>query len=180
MRKTIAICVFAVLLVLAGATDASAQARFEVNVNWPVLFGISSSNSLFGGNVDLSSYHFILPDLRIYYQFGGDGLVRGGIGVRAYTVIVESFIWPEAFVELNLTPIELEASLGGFLFGIFGLYSNLTTASIMFPDFNVGWQILPWLRLGGGVLLGMPIGSDWNQNFVYMGYIGARFIFLPK
>ncbi len=181
MKKTIIMCALVALLILAGTVGASAQARIEVNVNWPITIGISSSNELFSGSdIDLSQYHLLLPDFRIYYQFGGDGLLRGGIGARAYTVIIESFIFPEAFIELNLAPIVLEASLGGYVFGLFGLYNNLTTASLMFPDLNVGWQVLPWLRLGGGVLFGIPIGSDWSQNYIYMGYIGARFIFLPK
>lgn len=180
MKKMLFTCVLAVILILVGVVSAGAQARFEVNVNWPLTIGINSSNVLFSGsNINLSQYHFLLPDLRLYYQFGGDGLVRGGIGARAYSVIAESFIFPEAFVELNLTPIELEASLGGYLFGFFGLYNNLTTADLVMPDLNVGWQILPWLRLGGGVLFFMPTGANWSQNFVYMGYIGARFIFLP-
>ncbi len=171
----------AVLLILLSTVSAGAQARLEVNVNWPITIGINSSNSLFNGaNVDLSQYHFLLPDFRAYYQFGGDGLLRGGIGIRAYSVIIQSFIFPEAFVELNLNPVMLEASLGGYVFGFFGLFNHLSTADLMLPDFNVTFQLLPWLRLGGGVLLFTPIGSNWNTDFVYMGYIGVRFVFLPK
>ena len=125
----------AVLLILFSTVSAGAQARLEVNVNWPITIGINSSNSLFSGaNVDLSQYHFLLPDFRAYYQFGGDGLLRGGIGIRAYSVIIQSFIFPEAFVELNLNPVMLEASLGGYVFGFFGLFNHLSTADLMLPD----------------------------------------------
>jgi len=169
------------LLILLGTVSAGAQARFEFNLNWPLTIGINTSNSLFSGaNFDLSQYHLLLPDFRIYYQWGGEGLLRGGVGARAYTVIIESLIYPEAFIELNLYPLELEASLGGYLFGLFGLSNNFKTLNLLLPDFNVGFQVLSWLRLAGGVLLFTPVGSNWSQDFVYMGYIGARFIILPE
>jgi len=180
MKKTLFMYVLVVLLIVVGTVDAGAQLRLEGNLSWPLTIGISSSNSLFSGsNVDLSQYHFLLPDFRIYYQFGEEFL-HGGIGARVYTALAESFIYPEAFVEVDLSPIVLEAGFGGFVFDFFGLYNNLTTASLLIPDFNAAWQVAPWLRLGGGVLLFAPVGSNWSQNFVYMAYIGARFIFVLR
>jgi len=180
MKKTPFMCFLAVLLIVVATMNAGAQLRLEGNLSWPITIGVNSSNTLFSGsNVDLSQYHFLLPDFRIYYQFGEEFL-HGGIGARAYTALFESFIYPEAFVEVDLSPIVLEAALGGFVVDFFGIYNNLTTASLLIPDLNAAWQVAPWLRLGGGVLLFIPVGSNWSQNFVYMAYIGARFIFVLK
>ena len=180
MSRKAALSLFLVLLILAGTVSAGAQVRIEANVSWPISIGFKSGNDLFSGSdIDLSGYHFLLPDFRIYYQFG-EGLIQGGVGARAYTALIETFLFPEAFVELNLNPIVVEASLGGLLYGFIGLYNNLTTSSIVIPDFNVGWQVIPWLRIGGGVLLLTPLSGSWSQNYVSMVYVGARFIFLPK
>ena len=181
MKKRWLLIAFAALLILAGAVSASAQLRLEGNLNWPLFGGIKLDPSVYGGsggNVDLSQYHLLLPDFRIYYQFGGDGMLRGGVGARVYTVIFLSIIYPEAYLEVNLKPIVLEASLGGYLFGVFGLASSLSTASLLLPDLNVGWQIAPWFRLGAGMLFFTPLNANWSQNFGYIGYLGARFIFL--
>lgn len=182
MKKKALIALVVVLLLCAGALNVSAQVRLEGNLSWPVLGGIKLDSSIYGSSgssVDLSQYHLLLPDFRIYYQFG-DGILRGGIGARVYSLIIESIIYPEAFIEVELTPIVLEASLGGYVFGVFGLYNNVTTAQLMIPDLNVGWAIAPWFRLGAGVLMFAPLNGNWSQNFGYIGYIGARFIFVLK
>jgi hypothetical protein len=178
MKKKLIMCVLVLLLALLVTVSAGAQLRLEANLTYPVFGGIGLGSS-FNSSVDFSQYHFLVPDFRIYYQFG-DGLLTGGVGARVYTVILLSLIYPEAYVELHLDPIVLEASLGGYVFGVFGLYSNLSTADLLLPDLNVGWQLAPWFRLNAGVLFFAPVSSSWSVNNAYMGYISARFIFLLK
>jgi hypothetical protein len=173
--------VFVALLILLSALSAGAQVRLEGNLAWPLTIGINSSSTLFGGtSVNLSQYYFLVPDFRVYYQFG-DGLLDGGIGLRVPTLFLVSAIYPEAIVELNLKPLVLEGTLGGLLFGYFGLgVSGLTAESLALSDLNASFELAPWLRLGGGVYLIMPANSTFSQNFLYIGYLSARFIFLVK
>jgi len=175
------IILFIVVDLLAlGTVNGAPQVRLEASHNCPLKNGLSNASILgTGGSIDFSQYHLIVPDFRAYYQFGDD-FIRGGIGVRVPTFIIVSLFWPEAFVELNLHPVVLEASLGGFLFGGFGLgVGSFTVQPWVIPDLNASIEIAPWFRLGGGVLFLAPFNS-WNQDFLYIAYVGARFIFLVK
>ncbi len=178
--RTATILFIVVALLALGTVTAGAQLRLEANLNWPLLIGLNNSSILgTGGSIDFSQYHLIVPDFRAYYQFGDD-FIRGGIGVRVPTFIIVSLFWPEAFVELNLHPVVLEASLGGFLFGGFGLgVGSFAVQPWVIPDLNASIEIAPWFRLGGGVLFLAPFNT-WNQDFLYIAYVGARFIFVVK
>jgi hypothetical protein len=181
MKKTKVVAMLVALLVLLFAANASAQVRLEGNLAWPLTIGTSSSSTLFGGtSFDLTKYYFLVPDFRIYYQFGG-GLLDGGVGLRVPTLFIVSALYPEAFVELNLKPFVLEGTLGGLLFGYFGLgVAGLSAQSLLMSDLNASFELTPWFRLGGGMYLIMPANSTFSQNFLYVGYISLRFIFLVK
>ncbi len=182
MKKATVLSMLVALLVLRGTMSAGAQARLEGNLAWPLRIGINSSSTLFGGtSLDISKYYFLVPDFRAYYQFGEEGLLRGGIGVRIPTLFIISLIYPEAFLELHLSPVVLEATAGGFIFGAFGLgLASLTAQSLVLSDINASVELAPWFRLGGGVYLIMPANSTFSQNFVDVLYISARFVFLVK
>jgi hypothetical protein len=178
MKKKVLLAVMVVALLLGVALGSSAQVRLDIDLNWPIVGGIALDPAVFGssgGNLDLSQYHLLLPDLRLYYQFG-DGVLRGGLGLRIYTVIIESLLFPEAYLEVNLKPFVIGVSAGGFLFGVIGLYSNLGTAGLLLPDINAYWAIADWFRIGAGALLFVP--TSFGSSFGYIGYIGARFVFV--
>jgi hypothetical protein len=181
MKKMKAIAVLVALIILLTAVGAGAQVRLEGNLAWPLSIGISSSSTLFGGtSLDVSKYNFLVPDFRIYYQFGS-GLLDGGIGLRVPTLFIVSAFYPEAFVEVNLKPFVFEGTLGGLLFGYFGLgVAGFSAQSLLMSDLNASVEIVPWFRLGGGVYLIMPANSTFSQNFISVGYLSARFIFLVK
>ena len=180
MKKRRVIAFVAVAVVLAGAVSAGAQLRLDANLNWPLVGGIQLDPTIFGstgGSLDLSQYHLLLPDFRLYYQFG-TGFLQAGIGIRAYTLIIESLVFPEAFIEMNLKPFVLSASLGGYLFGVFGIVNNGAAANLILPDLSAYWSINNWFRIGGGILLFAPLNASGEQNFGYLGYLGAKFSFL--
>ena len=181
MKKTKVVALVAALLILLGTAGVGAQVRLEGNLAWPLTVGINSTSTLFGGSsIDLAKYYFLVPDFRIYYQFGG-GLLDGGVGLRVPTLLILSAFYPEAFVELNLKPFVLEGTLGGLLFGYFGLgAAGFSAQSLLMSDLNASVEIVPWFRLGGGMYLILPANSQFSQNFVYVGYLSARFIFLVK
>jgi len=177
MKRSTLIAVLVAVLLLGGALGAGAQVRLDADLNWPLIGGIAL-DPVFGssgGSLDLSQYHLILPDFRLYYQWG-DGKWRGGLGLRIYTVIIESLFFPEAYVELDLPHFALDVSLGGFVFGAFGLYNDVTAAGLLLPDVAAYWAINDWFRLGAGALLFVPTG--FGSSFGYIGYIGARFVWV--
>ena len=175
-----------VVLLGFGAAGASAGVRLDVNVPWLLLGGINTNalpggSSLSSSSVDISNYHFILPDFELSYQFGGSPL-RGGVGIRAYSLLIETFGFPYGYVEFDLNPFVLSAGLGGGAFFLLGLYNNVfldgTTLQIWIPDIGAAWKITDWFRLGVGVLAVVPAGSI--QNFFYLGYVNARFVLAFK
>ena len=182
MRRGKAVAALAAFIIVLSTSSAYAQLRLEGNLAWPLVLGVPSSNTLFGGesSIDISKYQFLIPDFRIYYQFG-EGMVDGGIGLRVPTLLIVSAFYPEAFVELNLKPLVLEGTLGGLLFGFFGFgVTGFAAEPLLTSDINASFELAPWFRLGGGVYFFVPADSTFSQNFVYVGYISARFVFLMK
>ena len=55
------------------------------------------------GGATIDQYLFLLPMIEATYQFG-EGPVRFGVGAKAVTFIVESLVWPNAFIEIDLNP----------------------------------------------------------------------------
>jgi hypothetical protein len=172
MRKRSVVVLLAVVLLLGGALTASAQLRLDGNISWPFLLGISLED--YGGTstTEISQFLFLFPDVQISYQFGGD-VLKGGVGLRAFTFILESFGWPIAYLEADLNPIVLRAEMGGGWFFAFGLLNNATTARAVVGDFSAGWKLAEWFRLGAGALLVAPF--DAMENFGYAVYVNGRF-----
>jgi hypothetical protein len=124
------------------------------------------------GTTDISHYAFLFPEVQLSWQFG-DGALRGGVGLRAFTMILESFGWPDAWLELELKPIVLRADLGGGFFYAFGLYNNGKMASVIVPQLDASWKLADWFRLGVGALFIAPF--DNPSNFGVAVYVGGRF-----
>jgi hypothetical protein len=177
MKKKVLITVMALVILLGGVMSASAQFRLDVNVQWPFYLGINVSGLTSGvqGTSLISQYAFIVPDVEASYQFGG-GNLRAGVGLKAYTFIIESFGWPMAYLELGIDPFVIRAELGGGLFYAFGLASTAATAEVMLPQLEVSWKIAEWFRLGAGALFVMPF-NDFS-NFGFVGFAGGRFSFV--
>jgi hypothetical protein len=184
MKKTVLVLV-AVVVLLVSAVSASAELRLDFDVNAPIWFGYSVSGTASG---DWNRNFIPFPDARLAWQFG-EGLVDGGVGVRVFTFIFENVLWPEGFVELNVDPFTFSLNVGGFAFLEFGLLSSaLQNAGVnnlsgfhnlLLPDLNVAWRVNDWFRLGAGIFMIAPFGNDFGgvlQNFVYSGYINARFV----
>jgi hypothetical protein len=126
-------------------------------------------------SVNLTNYHIPLPYIMLAYQFG-DSFIRGGVGIRTYTVLVEFLGWPIGYVEASFDKLVLRAEVGGLALFAFGVANDLFTSNVpVISDFQIGYQLLPWLRLGGGVLVGAPMSN--LSNNVWAAYINARFTF---
>jgi hypothetical protein len=179
MRKRYVVVLVAVVMLCVGAMGASAQLRLDGNLSWPFYLGINIEGLTSGvqGSTDISKFAFLFPEVQLSWQFG-DGALRGGVGLRAFTLIIESFGWPDAWLELELKPLVLRADLGGGWFYAFGLANSSATASVILPQLDLSWKLADWFRLGAGALLIAPF--DNPSNFGVALYVGGRFTALFK
>ena len=180
MKRRHVFAVLVALLLLGGAWQAGAEVRLDFDI--PVILGARVNVSDLTGtstvDLDLSNLHIPLPYLELSYQFG-EGWLRGGVGVRSYTVIIEFVGWPAGYLELEpIDHLVLRAELGGLAFFFLGVANNLTindyTLKTLIPDFQVSYEIARWFRIGGGVVGIAPLGNFNNSGWLL--YINARFV----
>jgi hypothetical protein len=178
MKRKLVLLVLAAALFLGATGTALADIRLDFDIPVLLAAGANVSDLTNSSTVDfsLSNLHIPLPYVELAYQFGGDTL-RGGVGVRSYTLLVEFLGWPMGYVELELDRLILRAELGGFAFFLLGVYNdffvNDYTLKVMLPDFQISYAFAPWFRAGVGVILLAPFGNLNNAGYVI--YVNARF-----
>ena len=179
MKKRLLVVVAVVVLLSACATRASAQFRLDFDIAWPVYAGINLGDLGVSGGATINQYLILLPMIDAAYQLG-EGPLRFGFGVKAVTFIVESLVWPNAFIEVDLNPVVIRGDFGGGLFLAFGLASQLLNNSWTWvvPQIDVGFKLNDWFRLSGGAIALAPFSS--MKNFGFLLYLNARFIILFK
>ncbi len=190
MKKRLVIVFVALAVMLAGAVNASAQLRLDIDISDPVYFGYTSGGSAQGAWNPVP--YIPIPDAKLLYQFSL-GPVNLGAGVRVFSLIVENILYPELYSELTLGPVVFNASVGGLAFLEFGLLStalsdagisNLTGfQSVILPDVSVSFKVNNVFRLGGGLFMIAPMGSSLGgvlANNVFAGYLKATFVVLFK
>lgn len=173
-RSLILIALFLTIATLG----LGAQVRFDVGVDVPRGVGALVGKDV--GTVDfsgLASSFFPFPEAAVYYRFG-EGTVTGGIGMRAFTLIIETVAWPNAFVEVTLGPVVVEAQVGGGLFALAGLANDVQFGKIFFPDLSAWLKIGKSFRLGGGAMGLFVPGVDLSVNLPFVYYFGAKFTIL--
>jgi len=184
MKRRLVLAVLAAALLLGAVSQAGAEVRLDFDI--PIILAARLNVSDLTGtstiDLDLSNLHIPLPYLELSYQFG-DGWLRGGVGVRSYTVIVEFVGWPAGYLELEpIDRLVLRAELGGFAFFFLGVANNLIindyTLKTLIPDFQVSYAIAPWFRVGGGVIGIAPLGNFDHSGWLF--YINARFVLVFK
>jgi hypothetical protein len=173
MKRTV---LLTLILALVGGM-AFGQLRVDVGIALPigigaVLEGSSLEMSSTVGDF-LSSTFLPLPEAGLHYQFDL-GMVKLGVGARAFTFILETMLWPNAFVELDLGQFVAEAQLGGGAFVLLGLSSDFRTGRVFFPDLSV------WLKLGqkqsirlGAGIIGIYL-PEQSSSFPVVVYIGGK------
>jgi hypothetical protein len=171
-------------LILALATGMTfAQLRVDAGIAVPigigvVLDGTSLEMSSAVGDF-LSSTFLPLPEAALHYQFDL-GHLKLGVGVRAFTLILETMLWPNAFVEYDFGPIVAEAQVGGGAFMLLGLVSDFQTGEVFFPDLSV-WAKLGVkqnVRLGGGII-GIFLPNQ-SSSFPVVVYLGGKIALTPN
>ena len=179
MKRKLVLVVLVAALLLGSTVTAGADVRLDVDVPWLLAAGLNLQNvtgSSGGVSVNLSNLHIPLPYFMLAYQ-SGDSFLRAGVGIRTYTVLVEFFGWPMGYVEVSFDKLVLRAEVGGLALFALGAFGNdlFVNHVPVISDFQIGYQILPWLRLGAGVLVGAPV-TNLSSN-VWAAYVNARFTF---
>ncbi len=176
MKKLILIGII-ILMVIPGAF---AQFRIDLAIDVPVKLGVSVSD-LNGGSanesVDVLEFGtFPIPEALFAYQTSL-GPVKVGAGIRVFSLILESIAWPHLYTELDLSPIVINAGIGGGGFMLFGLYNNVDTANLLIPDMHIAYKFGDTFRLGIGAM-GFT-GNDLNTDVLpYIVYLTGRFSLL--
>lgn len=176
MKRTLVLMVLVAALILGSVASVSADVRLDFDVPWIVAAGLNVADVTGSStvNVNLTNLHIPLPCVELAYQFG-DGFLRGGIGVRAYTVLVEFVGWPMGYVEVALDRLVLRAELGGLGVFAFGVANGLLSTDFVAADLQAGYAVFPWLRLGAGVLIAAPPSNFSSNGWLF--YVNARFAF---
>lgn len=165
---------FVVALLMAGAPHVFADGRVDLGIDVPMGFGVLMKESTF--DTDSSDYfreHIIpFPEAGMYFTSDA-GPFTFGIGARAFTFIIQSMVWPNAFAEVNLGPVVLQGQIGGGLFLMFGMYNAVETGTAFFPDLSAWFKLGETFRLGGGVI-GVYLDEMSETSLPVVFYLGAK------
>lgn len=172
--KKVVFLILAISVLLVPSVFA--QFRLDMGIKIPVKMGINFSDvsdvSSTSVNI-LDKYTFLLPEASGSYQFDL-GPVKLGAGLQLYSLILESIAWPMVFAELDLSPIVINAKIGGLAYLLFGLYNDAGTGDLLMPEINVAFKLGKSFRLGGGAMF--FTSKDFNDIALpYLLYLGGSF-----
>jgi hypothetical protein len=179
----------------AVIVPASAQMRIDLGLWKPLGIGFTQvpevNSELEKANDVISSQIWLMiPEVGAYYEFNLKPLpLKFGVGVRALTAIIATAGYPNAFAELELGPLEIEAQIGGLFFGYYVLNTiGGEFGKVFIPDLSA-WLALgknKSFRIGGGatMLYAPDAVNELNDSsgrtvipFIY--YASAKFVIRP-
>ena len=137
-----------ILLIVLISVPVFAGFQFDIDVNVPYYMGVTFHDQEMG---DAMEYAFIIPDAKLTYYMGFK-LLKVGVGLKAYTAIIQSFVYPTLNVESKVGPLVLNANLGGYVYGLFGLTNSVETGELLFGEATVAYKF-GLLSLGTGVIM---------------------------
>lgn len=173
MKRIVLLAVFIAVLAL----PAFSQFRIDLGVDVPLTVGtISGSGVTTSSEIGsfLDDHILPFPEASLYYQFSV-GPLKLAPGVRVFTFILESVLWPNLMAELALDPVFIQAQLGGLIFAVFGLVNDIQFGEVLLPDVSVwiGLGKERRFRLGAGVL-GMMLPELSTEEMLIIPYVGAK------
>lgn len=119
-----------------------------------------------------------IPNLALFLQ-GDLGMVKIGAGIKAWSLIVYSFAYPAVQMEIALGNFSIDASLGGYFFGYYGLGGvyGLEKLDFLLPDISVWLGIgkKNLFRIGGGAIGAVPTSFDF-AGLPYIAYAGLKIV----
>ena len=167
------IILIALFLVITG--QASAESQWDITLNVPYYVGIESSS---GDLSEFSQYLFLIPDVKWHYYFGSEK-IHFGMGLRLFTLILETAVYPIISLESNLGNFVINASFGGGLFLFFGLHNAFEADAVFLPELSVAYRLgkRKIFSLGtAGTFVLAPSASSMS-DFAFVGTAFARWTF---
>ena len=172
MKRAILIAVLATAMVI----PAFSQVRLDVGVEIPITVGVISSSGVeTAGDVgEFLGHPLPFPYANLGYQFSA-GPVKIVPGLRVFTIILESILWPNVLAELELGPVSIDVQVGGLLFVVFGLYNDADFGKVVVPDVSVWYGLgkKRQFRLGGGVI-GLYVPELTDEAMAIVPYLGGK------
>jgi hypothetical protein len=173
------------LILALSASLAFGQFRFEIGANAPVAAGAASIGSSTIADIftQIDDFGIIpIPNLGLFLQ-ANMGFLKIGAGVKVQSLIVYSMAYPAAQVELALGPFVIDASVGGYYFGYYGIGNvyGLEQFDYLIPDISA-WIALgkkQTFRLGGGAMGVLPmdsLGSLSTLELPFVAYAGLKIV----
>jgi hypothetical protein len=164
-------------LIVILAFPAFSQLRLDVGVDVPMqIYAVG------GGKIEsesevgefLREHIFPFPEASLYYQFSA-GPFNFAPGLRGYTLIFQSVVWPNLMAEVALDPVYIQAQVGGLFFLLFGLANQVEYGEVFFPDLSIWFGLGKErrFRLGGGVL-GMYLPDLTTEGMAVVPYVGGK------
>ena len=164
-----------IILFTAAAGMAFADSQWDIALNVPYHMGIYTDNGDFSSMTDGI---YPLPSVEWHWYFGSD-ILHFGPGLKLWTVVLESALYPVVSVESNLGDFVINASFGGGAFLLFGALTTVDAASIFLPEVSVAYRLGKQKRfsLGAGAIFFIAPGIADTDGFGFIGTALARFTF---
>lgn len=149
-----------------------AESQWDISLSFPYYAGIETDD---GGVGEFSDYLFVMPDVKWNYYFGSEQL-HFGVGMRLWTLLIESAMYPIVSVESNIGNWVFNANVGGGVFLLFGIVNSLETSSLVIPDISVAYKFgkKKIFSVGTGAMFLLSPEFD-GLAFVGTGFVRATF-----
>ena len=169
--------ILVVLMTAALVVPVFGQVRLDLGFDVPMTVGaISAGGVEVSGEAGefLRNHVLPFPELSLGYQFKA-GPFSITPGVRAFTVVLLSVMWPNISTELQLGPVFFQVQVGGLAFAVFGLVNQADFGKVLLPDLSVWFGLGKErrFRLGGGVL-GMLVPELTSDAMLIVPYLGGK------
>ncbi len=145
------------LILCASALYGELQSDFSLYL--PYKLGTEEIDDQSEGSATLLNYAYVVPDVRVQYYFGGKR-ARIGPGLRAYTTLIQTSLYPILSIESQLGDFVVNLNTGGGPFLYFGLYNSASLEAVVIPELSIAYRFYDFFSLGAGFLfLSDPTGS---------------------
>jgi len=172
MKKLI-LCV--ALIAAIAVPAAFSQLRFELGANVPVAAMLLSGDAFDQSSNPIvtsmplvgDNFFFVVPNSSFLLQ-ADFGLLKIGAGVKIQSLMLMAYAaYPNAQVEIALGPLSIDASLGGYYMGYFGIGEGfgVSTMDYLIPEASV-WLALgkkKAFRIGAGAIGLLPTSFDLSD-----------------
>lgn len=164
MKKIIIIITFLSIYTFSVAADS----QWDISLNVPYYAGIETE---VGGIGEFSNYLFLLPEVKWNYYWGSEQF-HVGVGMRLFTLLIESAVYPIISLESNVGNFVFNANVGGGIFLLFGVVNSIETSSLIIPDISVAY------RFGKKKIFSVGTGATFliSPEFDGLAFMGTGFV----